>query len=128
MLELLVAGLRDAFTLSEREQSVAHSLLFGRNSYAIATRLGIDERRVLQDIQDLLAKTSTDDREALMRVALRLAGERERADAPIHRAPGPVHSHANAGPDAPASCSTVSRSRYAGAWPAANDRRLRAAD
>ncbi|PRP96167.1 helix-turn-helix transcriptional regulator [Enhygromyxa salina] len=122
VLELLVAGLRDAFGLSEREQAVAHALLFGRNSYAIAGRLGIDERRVLQAIQDLFAKTNTDCRESLMRLALRLAGERELADAPIDRAPAPMHTHASPGPDAPASCATASQSRYAGAWPAAKKR------
>jgi DNA-binding CsgD family transcriptional regulator len=116
VLELLVAGLRDAYQLREREQAVARSLLFGRNSDAIAERLGIAERSVVQDIQDLFAKTNTDSRESLMRLALRIAGAREHADAPIRRGPTPAQTP---GPDPLVACPTTPRSRHAGAWPAA---------
>lgn len=113
VFELLVAGLRDAYELDEREQSVAKLVLFGRNSYAIAGRLGLDERTVLVQIQELFAKTNTDSRETLVRAALRLAGERERADAPISVAP-------RSAPVAPRRViPTATHSRHAGAWPAA---------
>jgi DNA-binding CsgD family transcriptional regulator len=110
---LLVAGLRDAYGLDEREQAVAKLVMFGRNSYAIAGRLGLEERTVLVQIQELFAKTNTDSRESLVRVALRLAGERERADAPIRLVsePAPVVAR-------PA-VTNSDRSRHAGPWPAA---------
>jgi DNA-binding CsgD family transcriptional regulator len=126
VLELLVAALGDAHELSERERCVAHELLFGRNSYAIAGRLGIDERSVLHQIRDLFAKTDTGDREALMRLALRLAGERERADAPVRSmspsapAPAPTCPPARRGADGLESRSAAKRSRHAGVWPVAS--------
>lgn len=122
VLELLVAGLRDAYELGERERAIAQQLLFGRNSYAIAGQLGLDERSVLYQIQDLLAKTNTDGREGLMRLALRVAGERERADAPVRRMCALASPSPSRGPEPLVSRSTA-RSRHAGAWPAASTQR-----
>ncbi|PRP92841.1 hypothetical protein ENSA5_46730 [Enhygromyxa salina] len=119
VVKLLVAGLRDAYGLNELEQSLAQAVLFGSTSRAIAGQLGVDEGAALGAIQKLLARTNTDGRGGLMRLALRLAGERERADVPIASASGLAPSRSSCGRDPKVTRVTATRSRYAGAWPVA---------
>jgi len=116
VLRQLVAGLRDAFALTTHQQAVAHLVLFGCNSFAIAARLDHSEADILACIRDLFARTRTCSREELMRVALRIAGQREAADVPLG-------AEAQAAPTpaivTPPSYRTRVRPRHAQAWPVA---------
>lgn len=81
LLELVVDSLSQTFALSEAEAALAYLVLLGRNPYAIARTLELDERQVIVEISALFCRTQTDSRETLFHLGLRLS------NAWINRAP-----------------------------------------
>ena len=73
LLELVVDSLGQTFALSEAEAALAYLVLLGRNPYAIARALELDEPQVLIEISALFCRTQTDSRETLFHLGLRLS-------------------------------------------------------
>lgn len=78
--DALIVQLFDALVqthrFSGRERAVLQQVLLGRSSVVIARRLGLRETTVHKHMHSIFARTSTDGRQRLYDLALRLAAQR----------------------------------------------------
>ena len=71
--------------LTEREQDLLECVLSGKSNEDIGRSLEISRATVKWHMHNIFAKTTTGNRESLLRLALQLGGAREPRIEPIHR-------------------------------------------
>jgi DNA-binding NarL/FixJ family response regulator len=76
LIALLFDALVQTYRFSVRERAVLRHVLLGRSSAVIARRLGLRETTIHKLMHSIFARTSTDGRQRLHDLALRLAAQR----------------------------------------------------